>query len=99
MDQIDQVLRSARSAKSELEQLNILKTNLPGVALELSKSTHAGPKVLGLLSRHRSITVRHEVAKNPKTPRELLEIMAKDKDMLVRDYAQRTLNVLGGSDE
>lgn len=87
----EEYLAAVRECRDEEKMFSFLKEDKPGVALELAKSTHSTPKILNILSRHLSITVRHEVAKNKSTPSETLKIMSNDKDMLVRDYARRTL--------
>jgi len=80
---------------SDVEKcFQFLKEDKPGVALELAKSKNVNPRILDILTRHASITVRHEVAKNPLTPIETLKRLSSDKDMLVRDYARRNLKAL-----
>ncbi len=91
MQKIDQVLQSARLCQNEDELFSLIRENMPGVALEVAKSIYATPRVLEGLTRHHSITVRHEVAKNKNTSVETLKRLCDDKDMLVRDYARRTL--------
>ncbi len=87
----EEYLALVRECRSEEEMFNFLKEDKPGVALELAKSKNVSPRILDILTRHISITVRHEVAKNPLTPPTTLQKLAFDKDMLVRDYARRTL--------
>lgn len=87
----EEYLSMVRECKDEDKQFQFLKEDRPGVALELSKSINAQPRILDILTRHVSITVRHEVAKNPLTAIETLKRLSNDKDMLVRDYARRTL--------
>lgn len=87
----EEYLAQVRECRDEDKMFSFLKEDKPGVALELAKSTHAAPRILDILSRHTSITVRHEVAKNKSTPIETLKLMSNDKDMLIRDYARRTL--------
>jgi hypothetical protein len=84
-------LIEVRECRDEDKMFNLLKEDKPGVALELSKSIHTVPRILDILARHPSITIRHEVAKNKTTSIETLTKMSNDKDMLVRDYARRTL--------
>ena len=83
-----------RECKDEEAMFKFLKEDKPGVAFELAKSTNVSPRILDILTRHVSITVRHEVAKNILTPLETLKRLSNDKDMLVRDYARRTLKSL-----
>ncbi len=90
----EEYLALVRECSNEEKQFQFLNENKPGVALELAKSKNASPRILDILTRHASITVRHEVAKNPLTPSETLKRLADDKDMLVRDYARRTLKVV-----
>ena len=79
----------------DLDQMFLfLKEDKPGMALELAKSKNEHPRILDILARHVSITVRHEVAKNPLTSVDCLRRMSEDKDMLVRDYARRTLKAI-----
>lgn len=87
----EEYLAVVRECRDEDKQFQFLKEDKPGVALELAKSKNAAPRILDILTRHVSITVRHEVAKNPLTPVTTLNRLAEDKDMLVRDYARRTL--------
>jgi len=91
MDRIDDLLKAVRTCTNEADLFKYIKDDMPGVALEIAKSEHATPRVLQNLTRYPSITVRHEVAKNPKTDPSTLETLSEDKDMLVRDYARRTL--------
>lgn len=87
----EEYLAQVRECKDEEKMFHYLKEDLPGVALELAKSKNVSPRILDILTRHASITVRHEVAKNPLTPVATLERLSNAKDMLVRDYARRTL--------
>ena len=87
----EEYLAIVRESRDEEKQFQFLKEDKPGVAIELAKSKNASPRILDILTRHVSITVRHEVAKNPLTPLETLKRLSEDKDMLVRDYARRTL--------
>lgn len=91
MEHIDQVLEKVRQCQDEETLFDYCRANRPGVVLEVAKSTHATPRVLEMLSRHYSITVRHEVAKNCNAALETLTRLSSDKDMLVRDYARRTI--------
>jgi len=87
----EEYLAEVRECRDEDKMFALIKEDKPGVALELAKSIHTVPRILGILANHLSITVRHEVAKNKSTPTETLKKMSVDKDMLVRDYATRTL--------
>lgn len=87
----EEYLLAVRECTDEEKMFQFLKEDKPGVAFELAKSKNAFPRILDILTRHASITVRHEVAKNPLTPTETLLRLSSDKDMLVRDYARRTL--------
>ena len=87
----EEYLAVFRECRDEERMFQFLKDDMPGVALELAKSKNVTPRVLDVLTRHPSITVRHEVAKNALTSVETLKRLASDKDMLVRDYARRTL--------
>ena len=88
----EEYLAIVRECRDEEKMFQFLKEDKPGVALELAKSKNVSPRILDILTRHVSITVRHEVAKNTLTPHETLKRLAQDKDMLVRDYARRTLD-------
>jgi len=90
----EEYLLKVRECRSESEMFQFLKDNKPGVALELAKSVYTTPRILDILTRHPSITVRHEVAKNKSTSIMTLQNLSSDKDMLVRDYARRTLKEL-----
>lgn len=90
MDGINEILKKVRECQKEEELFELVHSNMPGVALEVAKSAFAGPRILESLTRHHSITVRHEVAKNKNTALETLQRLSSDKDMLVRDYARRT---------
>lgn len=90
----EEYLGLVRECRDEERMFQFLKEDKPGVALELAKSKNASPRILDILTRHVSITVRHEVAKNPLTPLETLKRLSEDKDMLVRDYARRTLKTI-----
>lgn len=87
----EEYLAQVRECKNEEQMFQYLKEDLPGVALELAKSKNVSPRILDILTRHASITVQHEVAKNPLTSVATLERLSNAKDMLVRDYARRTL--------
>lgn len=87
----EQYLPVVRNCADEKEQFEFLKQNKPGMALELAKSVVVSPRVLDILTRHPLITVRHEVAKNLRCSPDTLKRLSADKDMLVRDYARRTL--------
>jgi hypothetical protein len=90
----EEYLILVRECRDEDKMYNFLIEDKPGVALELAKSIHTAPRLLEILSRNPAITVRHEVAKNKSTPIEVLKKMSSDKDMLVRDYARRTLKLI-----
>ena len=90
----EEYLGIVRECRDEERMFQLLKEDKPGVALELAKSKNVSPRILDILTRHVSITVRHEVAKNSLTPIETLKRLSDDKDMLVRDYARRTLKAL-----
>ena len=90
----EEYLTLVRGCRDEEKMFQFIKEDKPGVALELAKSKNVTPRILDILTRHVSITVRHEVAKNPLTPTETLKRLTEDKDMLVRDYARRTLKAL-----
>ena len=87
----EEYLSLVRECVDEDKMFQFLKEDKPGVALELAKSKNSTPRILDILTRHVSITVRHEVAKNTSTSIETLTRLSEDKDMLVRDYARRTL--------
>jgi hypothetical protein len=88
------LLEKVKQCTDQEKLLTFLRSDLPGVALEIAKSSLAGFKVLERLTHHPSIVVRHEVAKNRQTSMETLTQLCDDKDMLVRDYARRTLKYL-----
>ena len=90
----EEYLTLVRECRDEEKMFQFIKEDKPGVVLELAKSKNATPRILDILTRHVSITVRHEVAKNSLTPTETLKRLTEDKDMLVRDYARRTLKSL-----
>lgn len=90
----EEYLAVVRECRDEEKMFQFLKEDKPGTALELAKSKNVSPRILDILTRHVSITVRHEVAKNPLTSHVTLLRLAEDKDMLVRDYARRTLKSL-----
>jgi hypothetical protein len=90
----EEYLALVRECRDEEKLFQFLKEDRPGVAVELAKSKNVTPRILNILTHHASITVRHEVAKNPLTPIETLKHLSDDKDMLVRDYARRTLKVV-----
>jgi len=92
---VDDLLSRVRACTKEHEFFKYLNEDMPGVAVEIAKSTHATARILENLTRYPSIIVRHEVAKNPQTSQVTLERLSEDKDMLVRDYARRTLISLG----
>jgi len=93
----EEYLSLVRECKDEEKMFQFLKEDKPGVAVELAKSKNVSPRILDILTRHVAITVRHEVAKNPLTPAETLKRLSSDKDMLVRDYARRTLRSIESS--
>ena len=90
----EEYLALVRECRDEEKMFEFLKEDKPGVAVELAKSKNVSPRILNILTRHVAITVRHEVAKNLLTPTETLKILSDDKDMLVRDYARRTLKAV-----
>lgn len=87
----EEYLALVRQSRDLNEMFVFLRDDKPGVALELAKSKNVHPRILDILSNYPAITVRHEVAKNSLTTPDTLRIMSEDKDMLVRDYARRTL--------
>ncbi|MBP9680305.1 MAG: hypothetical protein KBD76_02780 [Bacteriovorax sp.] len=87
----EEYLAVVRECRDEEKMFHFLKEDKPGVAVELAKSKNTTPRILDILTRHASITVRHEVAKNIMTSPETLKRLSSDKDMLIRDYARRTL--------
>jgi hypothetical protein len=87
----EEYLAIVRECKDEEKMFQFLKEDKPGVAVELAKSKNVTARILDILTRHVSITVRHEVAKNTLTSQDTLKRLSDDKDMLVRDYARRTL--------
>ena len=93
----EEYLAVVRDCRDEEKMFQFLKEDKPGVALELAKSKNATARVLDVLTRHPNITVRHEVAKNVLTSVETLKRLSSDKDMLVRDYARRTLKAVNSS--
>ena len=93
----EEYLSLVRECKDEEKMFQFLKEDKPGVAVELAKSKNVSPRILDILTRHVAITVRHEVAKNPLTPADTLKRLSSDKDMLVRDYARRTLKSIESS--
>lgn|GEM_PF-672959 len=93
----EEYLALVRECRDEEKMFQFLKEDKPGVAVELAKSKNVSPRILDILTRHVAITVRHEVAKNPLTPTETLKRLSSDKDMLVRDYARRTLKEVEAS--
>ncbi len=90
----EEYLTLVRDCRDEEKMFSFLKEDKPGVALELAKSNNTTPRILDMLTRHPSITVRHEVAKNKNTAVPTLTRLSSDKDMLVRDYARRTLKAI-----
>jgi hypothetical protein len=90
----EEYLALVRECREEEQMFTFLKEDRPGVALELAKSVHSTPRILDMLTRHSSITVRHEVAKNRSASVDTLKRLSDDKDMLVRDYARRTLKTI-----
>ena len=77
----------------ENEMLGLLDQNIPGACLELASSSKATTRLLDRLAESSSIMVLHEVAKNTNCTKELLSKLSKNEDMLVRDYAVRSLLV------
>ena len=89
---IDQTLLiRAREERNESELTKLCEFGDLGVLVEIAKSEYASSTILGNLNNNYSISVRHEVAKNENTSKEILLMMLKDKDMLVRDYARSNL--------
>lgn len=93
----EEYLAVVRDCRDEEKMFQFLKEDKPGVALELAKSKNATARVLDVLTRHPNITVRHEVAKNVLSSVETLKRLSSDKDMLVRDYARRTLKAVNSN--
>ncbi|MFN8370165.1 MAG: hypothetical protein U0T83_06015 [Bacteriovoracaceae bacterium] len=62
-----------------------------GTVVAIAKNRHTPAGTLDMLTKHFSIVVRHEVAKHPNTDEMTLKRLITDKDMLVRDYAKRSL--------
>ncbi len=67
------------------------KSNDLGTVVAIAKNKNTPAGTLDMLTKHFSIVVRHEVAKHPNTDQMTLTRLLTDKDMLVRDYAKRSL--------
>jgi hypothetical protein len=91
MNKTGQLLEQIRDCDGPEKLSEFFHLNAPGVALELAKHPKTDQFILRKLSFHHSITVRHEVAKNINNDIDALNELCDDKDMLVRDYARRTL--------
>ena len=90
LDQIHgiEVIAEADNGRQFLE---ILESNKPGISREVARNVDCPIHILEELENNSSIVVLHELAKNLKTPDETLRSLSKHTDMLVRDYARRTL--------
>ena len=91
MDERQWPLDKVRDCTDEAVLLELIQSPIAGTALEIAKSPHATGRVLADLAQNPSLVVRHEVAKNANTPREILENMMEDRDMLIHTYARQTL--------
>lgn len=90
-------LHKVRDCKDEAVLLQLIQSPIAGMALEMAKSPHATGRILERLADNSSLVVRHEVAKNPNTPREILKNMIRDADMLIHSYARQTLAKLNSA--
>lgn len=90
-DYLDQVGRETNP--SSLKKL--LEENRPGVARAIAGSEHATEEILSSLFGHSSLMVRVLVARNLKTPSDILKVLSLDTEVAVRDSARFSLARLG----
>ena len=94
MENLDSALQKVRKTKNEGELESMLSKDNLGLTLELILSNKLKPSQLDQLKGHPNVLVRHEVAKSVRCRPETLEFLSQDKEMLVRDYARRTLELI-----
>ncbi|MFT6068222.1 MAG: hypothetical protein ACJAT2_002936 [Bacteriovoracaceae bacterium] len=84
---LDQVARETNpeSLKRYLEE------NRPGVARAIAASKNAPEVVLCSLFNHQSLMVRVLVARNLRTPPDILKVLSLDTEVAVRDSARFSL--------
>lgn len=90
-DYLDQAARETNP--SSLKRL--LEENRPGIARVIAGSDHASEEILGSLFSHPSMMVRVKVARNLKTPPDILKVLSLDTEVAVRDSARYSLARLG----
>ncbi len=88
---LDQVARetNAESLKRYLEE------DRPGVARTIAASENASKEIFSTLFTHSSLMVRVLVARNLKTPPDILKVLSLDTEVAVRDSARFSLARLG----
>lgn len=90
-DYLDQIAKETN--KESL--IKIMEEDRPGAARVLAASKNAVPEVLARLAIHSSEMVRVLVARNLKTPTDVLKAMTLDTNVAIRDSARFSLARLG----
>ena len=87
------VITLARAADTSSEQLETLLTNTPNpvVAISIAQRHDLDPRLVERLACDSRAAVRLHVAKNPRTPVNVLEMLQKDPSAEVCDAATETL--------
>jgi len=75
--------------------LKYIQDDRPGAARAVAKREDIDPKILAHLSMHPSEMVRVLVARNLKTPTDILKMMTLDTNVAIRDSAKFSLGRLG----
>lgn len=87
----DRILDRVRSCNDEKELFKYLNLSDLGILVEMAKSKNVTPGLLDSLATNPNVIIRHEVVKNKNLSLESLKKLSLDQDMLVRDYAKRTI--------
>jgi hypothetical protein len=88
---LDQVAKETNPSSLK----RFLEENRPGVARTIAGSKNASKEVLSTLFSHSSMMVRVLVARNLKTPIDILKVLSLDTEVAVRDSARFSLARLG----
>ncbi len=75
--------------------LKYIQEDRPGSARVIARREDVDPKILAKLSMHSSEMVRVLIARNLKTPTDVLKMMTLDTNVAIRDSAKFSLGRLG----
>jgi hypothetical protein len=92
MKSLEQVRNDLKKDMDLVQWKTLLGEENLALFLELARNHETPSFVLNFLSNSNRVSILHEIAKNKNSERELLLKLSQHRDMLVRDYAKRTLD-------